>query len=82
MYMHVQTNIAGVMSNYVISKQPVEDTVMCPVFLKMTNECVCLKLFLYHFRNFQLLVEFVLPIVSKISVLSYTASITHFYANL
>lgn len=32
MYIHVQTNIAGVMSNYVISKQPVEDTVMCPVF--------------------------------------------------
>lgn len=30
--MHVQTNIAGVMSNYVISKQPVEDTVMFPVF--------------------------------------------------
>lgn len=30
MYMHVQTNIAGVMSNYVISKQPVDD--MCPVF--------------------------------------------------
>lgn len=32
---HVQTNIAGVMSNYVISKQPVEDIVMFPVFCEI-----------------------------------------------
>lgn len=50
--------------------------------ISKNEKCVCLKLFLYYFRNFRLLVEFVLHIVSKISVLSYTASITHFYANL
>lgn len=83
MYMHVQTNIAGVMSNYIISKQPVEDIIMCPVFSE-NDKWMCLFkiIFLYYFRNFRLLVEFVLHIVSKISVLSYTASITHVYANL
>lgn len=81
MYMHVQTNIAGVMSNYIISKQPVDH--MCPVFSE-NDEWMCLFkiIFLYYFCNFRLLVEFVLHIVSKISVLSYTASITHVYANL
>lgn len=81
MYMHVQTNIAGVMSNYIISKQPVD--YMCPVFCE-NDKWMCLFkiIFLYYFRNFRLLVEFVLHIVSKISVLSYTASITHVYANL
>lgn len=80
MYMHVQTNIAGVMSNYVISKQPVEDTVMFPVFSE-NDKWMCLFkiIFLYYFR---LLVEFVLHIVSKIRVLSYTASITYVYTNL
>lgn len=75
MYMHVQTNIAGVMSNYIISKQPVEDIIMCPVFSENDK-------WIYYFHNFRLLVEFGLHIVSKISVLSYTASITHVYANL
>lgn len=81
MYMHVQTNIAGVMSNYIISKQPVDH--MCPVFSE-NDEWMCLFkiIFLYYFCNFRLLVDFVLHIVSKISVLSYTASITHVYANL
>lgn len=81
MYIHVQTNIAGVMSNYIISKQPVDH--MCPVFSE-NDEWMCLFkiIFLYYFCNFRLLVEFVLHIVSKISVLSYTASITHVYANL
>lgn len=83
MYMHVQTNIAGVMSNYIISKQPVQDIIMCPVFSE-NDKWMCLFkiIFLYYFHNFRLLVEFVLHIVSKISVLSYTASITHVYANL
>lgn len=43
--------------------------------------CLFKIIFLYYFRNFRLLVEFVLHIVSKISVLSYTASITHVYTN-
>lgn len=46
MYMHVQTNIAGVMSNYVISKQPVDD--MCPVFSE-NDKWMCL------FKNFFIL---------------------------
>lgn len=48
MYMHVQTNIAGVMSNYVISKQPVEDIVMFPVFSE-NDKWMCL------FKNFFIL---------------------------
>lgn len=39
MYIHVQTNIAGVMSNYIISKQPVD--VMCPVFCE-NDKWMCL----------------------------------------
>lgn len=41
MYILVQTNIAGVMSNYVISKQPVEDIDMFPVFSE-NDKWMCL----------------------------------------